>query len=229
MLTSTKRKLTAIGRDTYFSESMKRLTTGSELTHSRISYLLGTAILFLDAYKEDNRYKSYLDFGYYIILRYSLITNEYKPLYDISISAGFYPISEYILKNNLIPLHIEDAIIKAGIERFRHQENYIETLEQYSRSSDFFQDNSLEKTYLAPTSYGKSALIVESIKRSIDSDKKIAIVVPTKSLLMQTYRLIRDANLGKKILVHDEMYNNEDEFIAVFTQERALRLLTGSP
>lgn len=225
MLTEIKRKLTAISGNSYFSESLELLTTKDQLSHSRISYLLSTAILFLESYQNDNRHKSYLDFGYYIILRCSLITKDYKPLYDISVTAGFYPISEYILRNNLIQLNIDDAIIQSGIERFRHPEDYIETLEQYSRSNDFFKDSSLEKTYLAPTSYGKSSLIVESIKRSLVTDKKIAIVVPTKSLLMQTYRLIREAELGKKILVHDEMYNGEDEFIAVFTQERALRLI----
>lgn len=37
--------------------------------------------------------------------------------------------------------------------------------------------------------------------------------------------MIRDANLDYKILIHEEMYSDETKFIAVFTQERALRLL----
>lgn len=55
--------------------------------------------------------------------------------------------------------------------------------------------------------------------------KRIAIIVPTKSLLMQTYRLVRKKKLGVKILIHDEMYNEDERFIGIFTQERALRLL----
>ena len=43
---------------------------------------------------------------------------------------------------------------------------------------------------------------------------------------MQTYKMLRDAQLGYRILMHNEMYSMEDvNFICVFTQERALRLL----
>lgn len=42
---------------------------------------------------------------------------------------------------------------------------------------------------------------------------------------MQTYRAVRDRSFDAKIIIHDEMYNNEERFIAVLTQERALRLL----
>lgn len=43
---------------------------------------------------------------------------------------------------------------------------------------------------------------------------------------MQTYQLVRSSNLGRKIIMHDEMYDDETDFIAVFTQERALRLMS---
>lgn len=41
---------------------------------------------------------------------------------------------------------------------------------------------------------------------------------------MQSYRTIRRKKFGAKIIIHDEMYSNEERFIAVLTQERALRL-----
>ncbi|MBK0151695.1 DNA helicase, partial [Bacillus sp. S74] len=50
-------------------------------------------------------------------------------------------------------------------------------------------------------------------------------IVPTKSLLVQTYREVRNSKIDKRILIHDEMYQGDDSFIAIFTQERALRLL----
>lgn len=53
----------------------------------------------------------------------------------------------------------------------------------------------------------------------------MAVIVPTKSLLMQSYRAIRRKEFDAKIIIHDEMYNSEERFIAVLTQERALRLL----
>jgi hypothetical protein len=37
--------------------------------------------------------------------------------------------------------------------------------------------------------------------------------------------MIREANLQRKLMIHDEMYDGENSFIAIFTQERALRLL----
>jgi hypothetical protein len=37
--------------------------------------------------------------------------------------------------------------------------------------------------------------------------------------------MVRNACLPLKLIIHDEMYDGEDSFIAIFTQERALRLL----
>ena len=161
-----------------------------------------------------------------MILKYSLTTGDYKPLYDISVNLGFYPIANDIIKYELLPLeHFDDSIIYHSISKFKNEYNYIETLEQNHRSNAFLEDESLEKCYLAPTSFGKSNLIISSIKNLEKANHKIVIVLPTKSLLMQTYKLVRSSNLGKKIIMHDEMYDDDDEFIAVFTQERALRLM----
>lgn len=77
----------------------------------------------------------------------------------------------------------------------------------------------------APTSFGKSSVIVDLIRIKNYQNKKTAIIVPSKSLLMQTYKMIKAASLGVRLLIHDEMYSNDDSFIAIFTQERALRLL----
>jgi Superfamily II helicase len=182
--------------------------------------------LLVKHYQNDRRFISYIDFAYYLILKYSLNFGDYKPLYDISISLGFYPIANDIIKYELLPTeHFVDTIISSLIPQFKNEDNFIETLEQNHRSKDFLSDKSFEKCYLAPTSFGKSSLIINAIKELQDGEKKITIVVPTKSLLMQTYQSVRSAKLGRKIIMHDEMFDDEDEFIAIFTQERALRLL----
>lgn len=55
---------------------------------------------------------------------------------------------------------------------------------------------------------------------------KICIVSPTKSLLSQTKKRILDKFGYRKIITYPEMYNGNDEnIIAVLTQERLLRLL----
>jgi hypothetical protein len=221
-----KRTLKHIGKISEFNKVVGKLITNQELNVFEKSYLLGVSILLIKHYQIDRRFTSYIDFAYYLILKYSLKTRDFKPLYDISVNLGFYPIANDIIKYELLPIeHFDDSIIYNSISKFRNENNYIETLEQNHRSSDFLKDESFEKCYLAPTSFGKSNLIISSIKNLEKVNHKIVIVLPTKSLLMQTYQLVRSANLGRKIIMHDEMYDDEAEFIAVFTQERALRLM----
>lgn len=221
-----KRTLKLIGNISEFNSVIEKLTVGKQLSSEEKGYVLGAAVLFTRHYQIDRRYTGYIDFAYYIILKYSLSTGDFKPLYDISINIGFYPITHDILRFGLLPVEkISDSIIFSSIDKFKNENNFIETLEQNHRSSDFLQDSSSEKCYLAPTSFGKSSLIISSIRGQDISNKRIVIVVPTKSLLMQTYQSVRLARLGRKIIMHDEMFDDDDEFIAIFTQERALRLL----
>ena len=105
------------------------------------------------------------------------------------------------------------------------KDSIIETYEQNIPENEVLKSDSKDICYIAPTSFGKSSIISEHITANWDNAKRVAVIVPTKSLLMQTYRAIRKKKLDTKIIIHDEMYNNEDRFIAILTQERALRLL----
>lgn len=226
MLTQEKRALTYIGKDPLFKDIIEKLTTDADLKHSEKIYILSCAILILKHFEKDKRYISYADFAYSIILKYSLRYNDYTPLFDYSINFGFYPIAKTILDHELLNGNlINNCFMDIKLDRFNKGNNYVETLEQYVESKRFLGDESNEKSYLAPTSFGKSSIIVDHIKK-LGKNLKIVIVVPTKSLLMQTYQMIRDAKLRRKIIIHDEMYDNESFFIAVFTQERSLRLLS---
>lgn len=229
MIKEEKAALTYINRDPLFNMVIEKLTKGIDLEYDEKVYILACAMLFLNHYNIDKRFTSYADFAYYIILKYSLKYSDYLPLFDFSINFGFYPIAKAIFEENLTNNNlISNCLIDIELDKFKVNKNYVETLEQYNESERFFKDESDEKSYLAPTSFGKSFLIVEYI-RKIDKNLKIVIVVPTKSLLMQTYRMIREADLKRKIIIHDEMFNNEISFIAIFTQERALRLLDRQP
>jgi hypothetical protein len=226
MLKTEKTTLTSIGKDALFKATLEKLTLNKELSYEEESYLLACAILLLNHYEKDNRFTSYADLSYYIVLKYSLQTDDYKPLYDFSMSFGYYPIAKEIIKLGLLDVNsLEYCFDEIKLERFVNKKNYTETSEQRAETTRFLEDTSNEKSYLAPTSYGKSAIIVDYIEQLGAVDQKIAIIVPTKSLLAQTYQMIRQAGLGKKIIIHDEMYNSEKSFIAIFTQERALRLL----
>tara|TARA_B100000780_G_scaffold241533_1_gene184008 strand:- start:668 stop:3112 length:2445 start_codon:yes stop_codon:yes gene_type:complete len=224
MQKEVKTKFTFVNKNPKFKEIFKKLVLDKELKYDEKVYILSTSILFLKQFEKDNRYLSYADFAYYIILKYSIKYKDYEPLFDFSINFGFYPISKAILNNKLIEIDtINNILQEINLNKFKNDENYIETLEQNIISNHFLNDESKEKGFLAPTSFGKSSLIIKLINSS--NLKKTVVVVPTKSLLMQTYNMIRKANLQKKIIIHEEMYNNETSFIAIFTQERALRLL----
>lgn len=55
---------------------------------------------------------------------------------------------------------------------------------------------------------------------------RVGIIVPTKSLLVQTYNEIKSMGLDYKLIMHDEMYNTDNSrFIGILTQERALRII----
>jgi superfamily II DNA or RNA helicase len=226
MIEEEKRSLTYIGKDERFKFIFEKLTIGLILDYNEKSYILATAIIFLKHFEKDNRFKTYADISYYIILKYSVFYHDYIPLYDFSVNFGFFPIVKSLTSNELYKEdQLIDYIIDIRLDEFKNPNQYYETLEQNIQSQNFIEDNSAEKAYIAPTSFGKSSIIVDYLRDFSPTTNKVAIIVPTKSLLMQTYQMIRTANLQKRIIIHDEMYNDETNFIAIFTQERALRLI----
>lgn len=200
MKSNEKIKLTRISKVPLFSQTMHKLTINEKLSEQEKQFILSAAILFIQSYQNDRRLTSYIDFAYYIILKYSLLHKDFKPLFDLSINIGFYPIANDIIKHQLLKSEsIDDRIIFEAFSQFKNSENYIETFEQNIQSKEFLTDKTNEKCYIAPTSFGKSSLIIKAIQHLPPEDKKIAIIVPTKSLLMQTSKNIRLANLSKKL------------------------------
>lgn len=219
-----KRKLSSLKNIEIFRKTVKKLNLNEVLTEQEKEYLLASAIILTKEYELNKEYTGYLEFAYYIILKYSIKYNDYKPLYDFSINFGYYPISNTITKLNLIQMYsIDDIIIKNGINKFK-KKDIVETYEQKYNQDKFIHSNNNEIAYIAPTSYGKSSIISEKILT--DRHNKIGIIVPTKSLINQTYNFIKQQILNYKIIMFDEMYEDDDEkFIAIITQERGLRLL----
>jgi hypothetical protein len=219
-----KRKLSSLKNIEIFRKTVKKLNLNEVLTEQEKEYLLASAIILTKEYELNKEYTGYLEFAYYIILKYSIKYNDYKPLYDFSINFGYYPISDTITKLNLIQMDsIDDIIIKNGINKFK-KKDIVETYEQKYNQDKFIHSNNNEIAYIAPTSYGKSSIISEKILT--DRHNKIGIIVPTKSLINQTYNFIKQQILNYKIIMFDEMYEDDDEkFIAIITQERGLRLL----
>ncbi len=222
------------------SEKLERLNriVGSlvmkktDLSFHDKSYLLRVALLFIDRFQKDKTLKANLEFAYFLILKYSLLYSDFKPLYDFAVNFGLYPIAKAINNTqdsdieSLNKVIIEDLLSDFVINQETGKE-FVAIKEQKEILDNFKAAAQKEIAYIAPTSYGKSQLIFEHIQSSIRVGRhnKYAIIVPTKSLIAQTHREVRSLRLGLKIITHDEMYNNDKAFIAILTQERALRLL----
>lgn len=209
-------------KNTYY----KLIQNDSNITIEEQKFILLSAILFFNFYNNDNRFKSFFKLAYYIILKYSQLFNDFKPLYDISIQIGFFPICNILVDDQKIELdnlssRISHNLIKSKF--INKREHYIETLEQYNSVNQLLESKFDTLAYIAPTSFGKSSLISTFLIQK--KFLKIGIIVPTKSLLMQTFRNIKSLGLDYKIILHDEMYENQDKFIGVLTQERAIRLI----
>ena len=101
-----KRKLTSLKNIEFFQKSIRKLNLNQELTEDEKEYLLTSAIILTKEYELNNMYSGYLELAYYIILKYSINYNDYKPLYDFSINFGYYPISNIINKLELIIITI---------------------------------------------------------------------------------------------------------------------------
>ena len=217
----------SIGLIPMYSDIIEKLTVNPQsLTNDEKNYVLTCAIIFMRKYEKDRRYKSYAELAYYIILKYSLSFNDFEPLYDFSVNMGFYPIAQAITSYNLIEFdNISFSLLHHQIGINFKRNTIIETLEQKITRDRIISSDGSEISFIAPTSFGKSSIIIDHIAANRKTAKRVAIIVPTKSLLMQTYRSVRKENLGAKILIHDEMFDGEERFIGVFTQERALRLL----
>lgn len=207
------------------------LSHSTELTHEEESFVLTGALLLLRGYDVDRSYRSYAEFGYNIILQYSILTGNYEPLYDFSVNFGFYPIAELLVDQELIELNsVTDELAKLYInEEYRYKDN-IETYDQKKMRATISTDSDINELCLvAPTSYGKSSLIIDDILATRHTLSKVVIIVPTKSLIAQTFNNIKNALKHEKIILHDEMYMNDVSFVGILTQERAIRLLIKHP
>lgn len=213
-----KSMLTRLQKIDSFKEAMKNITLDIEMPLDQQSYILSCAIVFIRHFEKTSKH-AYLEFAYYIFLKFAIYHKNYKPLYYFASNYGLYPLALAIAQTQDT---IWDKLVELACESFEHG-GIIELREQQAIREELLNNQSRQLLYVAPTSYGKSTVILEHIQATTFS--RIAIIVPSKSLLNQTFRMIKNANLGKRIVVHDEMYDNEKEFIAILTQERALRLL----
>lgn len=207
-----------------FNLIINKIAFEEKLNDSEESLFLTVAILFNEEYNKTG-IKPYFEFAYYLILKYSILTKKFLPLYDFSINNGFYPIACFLQRYSLVEETFEMALINDKLGKYNYN-GIIETKEQKHYREEIISSSANYKSYIAPTSFGKSSLIIEDIISKLNTHNKIGIIVPKRSLIWQNYRdLIKIKQKSHKIIMHDKTYDGEEKVICVLTQERALRLL----
>ena len=208
-------------KNTNFSSLYNSFMVKSELSTKQYQSLLALAICFSNATDENIK-----RLGYRIIVEYCNQKNEYNPLYEIAINNGLYPISKFIERNYIT--EGDKNFFTEWNDAFSEQyasKNIYQSEQQHSLFDFFLNNMANTVSIIAPTSYGKSELILSAIKQY--NGKNICVLTSTKALLSQTKKRIKNmANISlSKIVVHPEMYNAKDTTcLAVLTQERLLRL-----
>ena len=213
-------------KNTNFSSLYNSFMVKSELSTKQYQSLLALAICFSNATDENIK-----RLGYRIIVEYCNQKNEYNPLYEIAINNGLYPISKFIERNYIT--EGDKNFFTEWNDAFSEQyasKNIYQSEQQHSLFDFFLNNMANTVSIIAPTSYGKSELILSAIKQY--NGKNICVLTSTKALLSQTKKRIKNmANISlSKIVVHPEMYNAKDtSCLAVLTQERLLRLFKNYP
>lgn len=206
----------------FFEVAYKKLQLNQELTEIEILHLLKNAVVFSNFGDIDLQ-----KLGYKILVAYSNKYSDYRPLYDFAINKGYIPISKFVELNHFNESksnHFFNLFFSAYQENYKEKNYYISNGQK--KLIEFSANNNVNLALIAPTSYGKSEIIVNKVFENLD--KKICVIVPSKALLAQTKkRLLKNSNNNlQRIITHPEMYKGtETSLVAVLTQERLLRLL----
>ena len=201
-------------RNTDFASLYDRFIIGEKLSKSQYEILLAIAICFTNA--DDTNVQG---LGYRIVVEYCNQRRDYIPLYEIAVNKGLYPVSKFIEKH-----YIDDSKRNfftewndAFVEQYVSGE--ICRSEQQNSLVHFFESKKEDTvSVIAPTSYGKSELILSAVKEY--AGRKICVLTSTKGF---SYKF-------SKVVVHPEMYNpNDTSCLAVLTQERLLRIFKKDP
>lgn len=220
-----KRVLTRIKNKKIISNNLLTLLyEKNDLELRDAQFLYGVALLLINEFEKDHKKIFLLDYAYNIIAKTSLKTNDFRALYDFTVNYGYYPIARKIIQLNKLPsVTLNQVFAEITIDEFSDSDRTL-TFEQKNIFKKILDDNSELTSFLAPTSYGKSELIFNHIKKH--PAKVVGIIIPTKALIDQVSREAKKQGLEKKIIVHDQNYSQNDESVlAIVTQERAIRLL----
>lgn len=167
-----------------------------------------------------------LNFAYCIIINYTLKFNDYKPLIEFSIVFGYSPILNIIYNKIGITTskEMENFIANFYIEDNKYNDKVLTSGQKIMYK---MIDSQTDYSIVAPTSFGKTDLILES---SLKSKGDCIIIVPLVALLSQIKSdlsiLSKKENKQIKLITHHEIKrSNNHKNIYILTQERCFELI----
>lgn len=210
-----------------FFELYEKLVLAQALTGEEYQELLSFAVVFMhlgDATVEK--------LGYRIVLQYSIDTSDFEPLIDIADTREIMPVIAAIRAAH--PEAFDEDSLQTVLSA-AHGMNFVGhgqvtwTREQLALQS--FNSSHQRAAIIAPTSYGKSEMLIDRALTSLPG--AVCIIVPSKALIAQTkaelMRVMNQRDMSTRVITHPEAYSSEASFVAVLTQERLHRLFVDNP
>lgn len=166
-----------------------------------------------------------LNFVYEIIIEYTIATKDYEPITEISMILGFAPIISITQKKG----YYSNKLFKRIISEFYLKDNIYKNKILSSGQKIIYRLISVEEDYsiIAPTSYGKTELMIDS---ALKCDGDAIIIVPLVALLNQVKNDIMhvavENNVDVKVITHHDIKASKNKKnIYVLTQERCYQLI----
>lgn len=166
-----------------------------------------------------------LSFAYHIILSYSIKNKDYSPLVEYSIIFGNSPILEILNGKDIeYDSEMEALLVNLYINNNRYKDKILASGQKIlyrliNEKNDY--------SVVAPTSYGKTDLMIES---AFKAENDVIIIVPLVALLGQVkadiYNYAKQNNIKVKVITHHDIKrSNHCKNIYVLTQERCYQII----
>ncbi len=124
--------------------------------------------------------------AYAMALWYGHCTNDYKAAMDIATSLRYYPVAKLIkscMSINEDKISDANSILNETLSDV-YKGEYYRSEQQYMLSRTIETRENV--VAVAPTSYGKSDMLLKKVLHYYEAGKNTCILVPTKSLMAQT-------------------------------------------
>lgn len=171
--------------------------------------------------------------AYYLSIHLGIITKDYTILRDISARLRYYPVTNLVNRSSddsdTNPNSINSILSEVFSSIYR--DDYYQTEEQYYFGKRIRNEKNVRA--IAPTSYGKSQLMIQKCINKYHAGNKVCLIIPTKSLLSQTVSEIIKRNGNRRnVITHPDMMTSQlssKPHISVVTQERLMSIITNFP